>query len=148
MRFNDDGTTPTDNSVTVKSTPVSRQPLERSWLTVWPIFFMVWVAVWALIGQVRSPTFGSTTPSHTSYLTANNTINSYQHQQGRHAKEASTCDKQQKGGIDRPEALFWAIQQVVVYRVYTLPHDILIRSPNNITGNPYNYKFRFTRKAI
>jgi len=65
MRFNDDGTTPTDDSVTVKSAPVSRQPLERSWLTVWQFCFMVWAAVWAIIGQERLPTFGSTTPSLT-----------------------------------------------------------------------------------
>jgi hypothetical protein len=73
MRFNDDGTTPTDDSVTVKSAPVSRQLLKRSWLTVWPIFFMVWVAVWAPIGQVRSSTFGSVTPSYTSQLTTQST---------------------------------------------------------------------------
>ena len=101
----DDGTTPTEDSVNVKSTPIYRQPLERSWLTVWQIFFMVWVAVWALIGQERSPRYLRV--NHTiTYLTNNNTINSYQHQRGRHAKEASTCNKQQKGGIDRPEALF------------------------------------------
>jgi hypothetical protein len=101
----DDGTTPTKDSVNVKSTPIYRQPLERSWLTVWQIFFMVWVAVWALIGQERSPRYLRV--NHTiTYLTNNNTINSYQQQRGRHAKEASTCNKQQKGGIDRPEALF------------------------------------------
>ena len=69
MRFYGDGTTSADNSGTVKSTPVSRQPLERSWLTVWPIFFMVWVAVWASIGQVRRSTFGSITSSYTSQQT-------------------------------------------------------------------------------
>ena len=73
MRFNDDSTTSTDDSVTVKSTPVSRQTRARSWLTVWPIFFMVWVAVWASIGQVRSSTFGSVTPSYTSQLTMQST---------------------------------------------------------------------------
>ena len=73
MRFNDDSTTSTDDSVTVKSTPVSRQTRARSWLTVWPIFFMVWVAVWASIGQVRSSTFESVTPSYTSQLTMQST---------------------------------------------------------------------------
>ena len=63
MRFNDDGTTPTEDRVTVKSAPVSRQPLGRSWLTVWPIFFMVLGSVWELIGQVRPPTAGLITPS-------------------------------------------------------------------------------------
>jgi hypothetical protein len=69
MRFYGDGTSSADNSGTVKSTPVSRQPLERSWLTVWPIFFMVWVAVWASIGQVRRSTFGLITSSYTSQQT-------------------------------------------------------------------------------
>jgi hypothetical protein len=36
------------------------------------------------------------------YLTTNDAIVTYQHLR-RHAKEAITCDKQQKGGIGRPE---------------------------------------------
>ena len=64
------------------------------------------------------------------------TINSHQHQRRRHAKEASTYKKQQNDGIDRPESLFLEMQQVVVCRVYTLPHDILIRSSEKTLETP------------
>ena len=100
MRFYGDGTTSADNSGTVKSTPVSRQPLERSWLTVWPIFFHG-------LGRSMGVNWSSEAiflrVDHIIiYLTTNDAIVTYQHLR-RHAKEAITCDKQQKGGIGRPE---------------------------------------------
>jgi hypothetical protein len=125
---------------------------------VWPIFFMVWVAVWALIGQVRSPTFGSTTPTP-SHLTTNNTINSCQHQRGRHAKEASTCDKQKKGGIDRPEALFgrfnkwWCTKSTHYPTTFLLDHLIILLETLTITNfdlhaRPYRKKNDSTHNHV
>ena len=98
MRFNDDGTTPTDDSATAKSGPASRQPLERSWLTVWPILFMVWVAVWASIGQVRSSTLGSVTPSYTSQLSMQSThINTNEDMQRKHTRAINNRKEELRG---------------------------------------------------
>ena len=121
MRFNDDSTTSTDDSVTVKSTPVSRQTRARSWLSVWPIFFMVWVAVCSMGVNWSSEVIYLRVSDTILHLTTNDAINSYQHQL-RHAKKAITCDIQQKGEFDRPEVLSWESQQAAGCRVYAPPH--------------------------
>ena len=70
MHFNDDGTTSADASATVRSTSTSScHSLERYRSMEWSIFFMVWLALWATIGQVSHSTFGMTSPSYISQLT-------------------------------------------------------------------------------
>jgi hypothetical protein len=89
MRFYGGGTTSADNSGTVKSTLVNGvanffHGLGRSMGVNWSS-----EAIYLRV-------------DHIIIFTTNNAIVTYQHLR-RHAKEAITCDKHQKGGIGRPE---------------------------------------------